>query len=423
MFGVKKSRDEHAVRNRLHTREFFARFPALQPHLLAVLRRSISSPAILLIMDNSPLYACLLLLSRLAPAPMPAADDSTADFLLLTRQCGNSANMRIRAMAARAHASLTETAAILPAVLSMAAEAVALGGRDQNHLHGLGLMLSCLMERLLPAEPNTEFLLPNMMPLMAAFIPLTVLTTDYNPCTLTRNIFAGLFANLFSALPRLATTGATNVDGDWTPCLLQLQKAVWLPSGCMFHRHVEAVLAYYRLSAQSPLELIADWCEIDHKDVTHQGPRLAYEGRRSAFLHLASCSSPGISRSSSQIPPCPRSITRLTTTILEEENPECLAAGLLALLHLPLGTDSPRIWAQVSIYIYIYIYIYYFHSIEGTETVMSVYRHSMITRFLVKQSIILRHEALFPLTPSFKALLWADEHTCANVREAALQGI
>jgi hypothetical protein len=86
MFGVKKSRDEHAIRNRLHTREFFARYPSLRSVLLECLQLSVESSQ-LLVADRSPLYACLLVLSRLVPAPLRAVDDNVEEFLTPLLRC------------------------------------------------------------------------------------------------------------------------------------------------------------------------------------------------------------------------------------------------------------------------------------------------------------------------------------------------
>ena len=109
-------------------------------------------------------------------------------------------------MASNAYCSLVPPSALLLKARSLIDEAVAIGFKHQNELHGIGHALFTLVDK---AVNNQDIacaiqILGDLVPHLAPLLPLT---SSKNPCEATRALFVRLFS--------LAISTAQILDKVW----------------------------------------------------------------------------------------------------------------------------------------------------------------------------------------------------------------
>jgi hypothetical protein len=108
--------------------------------------------------------------------------------------------MRIRGMAARAYTSLVPSESLRQRIMSLASEARLCGTGDQNRLHGIGLALISLAERMLASDaPRLDGELGALHESLAG---LESLCGTENTCSVTRNTYAQLFTVVANGILR-----------------------------------------------------------------------------------------------------------------------------------------------------------------------------------------------------------------------------
>ncbi|XP_037126900.1 thyroid adenoma-associated protein isoform X1 [Syngnathus acus] len=192
IFGVKKGRDEHSKKNRMTGREFFTRFPSLYPFLLNQLKEaavSVESDSGQVKLHPS-LFLLLLVLSRLYPSPMDGSSSplGLAPFTPFIIRCGRSAVYRTREMAARALVPFVLVTQVSSTVHSLLQE-LPQGPEphiQHNYIHGTLLQVLFLLQSY---QSESHRPLPAGNGIGEAVLQRMWLASRANICVVTRGAF------------------------------------------------------------------------------------------------------------------------------------------------------------------------------------------------------------------------------------------
>ncbi|XP_078695744.1 tRNA (32-2'-O)-methyltransferase regulator THADA-like [Branchiostoma floridae x Branchiostoma belcheri] len=194
IFGVKRGKDEHARRNCMSGREFFARFPSLHPFLLDQLQLAVERiQSCESSVDLHPsLYPVLILLAKLYPSPMDGASSTLnmSAFVPLVQKCAHSTVMKTRAMAAQALLPLIpagHAASNIGKLLKQMEDTSS--GISQNSIHGILLQAQGLIKTYCCKDipgVTQEDLESEVYPSLQR---LSWIGSKLNPCAVTRALY------------------------------------------------------------------------------------------------------------------------------------------------------------------------------------------------------------------------------------------
>ncbi|KAI8517088.1 hypothetical protein Bbelb_056690, partial [Branchiostoma belcheri] len=193
IFGVKRGKDEHARRNCMSGREFFARFPSLHPFLLDQLQLAVERiQSCESSVDLHPsLYPVLILLAKLYPSPMDGASSTLnmSAFVPLVQKCAHSTVMKTRAMAAQALLPLIpagHAASNIGKLLKQMEDTLEI---SQNSIHGILLQAQGLIKTYCCKDipgVTQEDLESEVYPSLQR---LSWIGSRMNPCAVTKALY------------------------------------------------------------------------------------------------------------------------------------------------------------------------------------------------------------------------------------------
>ncbi|CAH1240076.1 THADA [Branchiostoma lanceolatum] len=193
IFGVKRGKDEHARRNCMSGREFFARFPSLHPFLLDQLQLAVERiQSCESSVDLHPsLYPVLILLAKLYPSPMDGASSTLnmSAFVPLVQKCAHSTVMKTRAMAAQALLPLIPAGQAASNIGKLLQQIEDTPGIPQNSVHGILLQAQGLIKTCCCADipgVKQEDLESEVYPSLKS---LSWIGSRSNPCAVTRALY------------------------------------------------------------------------------------------------------------------------------------------------------------------------------------------------------------------------------------------
>ncbi|XP_078616956.1 tRNA (32-2'-O)-methyltransferase regulator THADA-like [Branchiostoma floridae x Branchiostoma japonicum] len=193
IFGVKRGKDEHARRNCMSGREFFARFPSLHPFLLDQLQLAVER---IQSCDSSvdlhpSLYPVLIMLAKLYPSPMDGASSALnmSAFVPLVQKCAHSTVMKTRAMAAQALLPLIPAAHAASTIGTLLKQIKDASRIPQNSVHGILLQAQGLIKTYCRKDVpgvTQEDLESEVYPSLQS---ISWIGSRSNPCAVTRALY------------------------------------------------------------------------------------------------------------------------------------------------------------------------------------------------------------------------------------------
>ncbi|KAI9598591.1 putative death-receptor fusion protein-domain-containing protein [Syncephalis fuscata] len=251
IFGIKSSTaNERDVFNGPSVREFFKKYPELEPFLLSKLSLNFTN----LITEEhveTSLYPVLLVLARLKPSLTDQdvqVDDQQGGllpFITAIKACGDSRIYKIREMAAHALVSLVNTDQVIPVCQQLVKDIQTAGQYTTNELHGR----LCQLYQLLRHYPRHQPAVSTETTSHLMHIFNSLITMGEHPCGLLSLMTLRIIKETLFSVNWWQSIGWTEdqVTLGWQPWLEQAWKAIKVPliptlPGATLCRPIQAAL-------------------------------------------------------------------------------------------------------------------------------------------------------------------------------------